>query len=242
MTERTCFAGDALGKAIDADGLDAIGAGSLGDERPGADGVASRAGRRFGLAGENRLVDAQINRLQENPIRNHLLAGLKESDIAHDDLRGRDRLLDAAAPYPRPRSHEQREPLQLELRSNLLRDADRRVRDNHAEKQGIAPIPERERERTKPRQNRVEDGHDVGADDARVGPADGPLALSTATGEPRARLRIAEARQALPSGCGAARRFDLRASAYRAHRRSPQRPGRLIQSDPRSTPIARHGP
>ncbi len=57
------------------------------------------------------------------------------------------------------------------LRSDLLDDADRGVRDEHAQEERVAPVAEGERDRAEDEQDQVEDREDVGADDARVGAA-----------------------------------------------------------------------
>src|SRR5262249_59754068 len=71
----------------------------------------------------------------------------------------------------RPRRNQGGKPVESTLGANLLERADRDVRHQDSEEQGVLPQPERERQHAEEGQDPVRDGQRVGADDACVGTA-----------------------------------------------------------------------
>ena len=82
------------------------------------------------------------------------------------------------------------------LRTYLLRDADAGVADEHAEKQRVLWLAERERHPTGDGEDQVEEREDVGPDDARVGTACRRGRRRAALGEPPRSLHLCEPRHA----------------------------------------------
>ena len=86
--------------------------------------VADDSRRRFGLARQGRLVQAQVERGKELAVCDHLIARLELRQVPDHDV------LDRHAPYvsvtvhPRLRRDQQREPVQGALGAHLLRDPD----------------------------------------------------------------------------------------------------------------------
>ena len=93
------------GVAVRADRGDRVGADALDRERSGAHGVAGLARDRLGLAGEDRLVDAQRFRLLERAVGDDLVAGADPDEIADDELLHRNdpRLARRGSPSPAAR-------------------------------------------------------------------------------------------------------------------------------------------
>ena len=178
-----------------ADRSDAVGAGPLDHERAGQDRVSGEMTGRLGLAGQHRLIEVKIGRREKRPVRDQLIAGLHDHDIVDDELLGRQRASLIIAPHPRRRRDQQREAIECPLRSHLLDDPDRRVGHDDAEEQGVARIPEDQRQRPEDGQDEVEHSQDIGPDDARVGSAGFGSPRATLAGQPSLGLGLAQSRR-----------------------------------------------
>ncbi len=114
------------------------------------------------------------------------------------------------------RRDERGEPVESALRPHLLDDPDRRVRDEDAKEERIAPVAEHERDDAEDEQDEVEDREDIGANDARVGAARSRRLDRAALGEP---LRCLLRRQ--PVGAGRASECSTAVIAVTDLRRRP---------------------
>ena len=168
MAERAGLAEQAPGVAGRADRGDLVGPGALHHECAGAKLISGGPRHRLGLAGQDRLVETEINRPAELSVGNHLVPGLDFDNVPLDHPGRRDAARRAVAEHVGMWGDEQRESLQRPLGADLLRNSDPCVRDQDPEEQGVSPIAEHERHRAKAGQDQVEDREDVGADDAGV--------------------------------------------------------------------------
>ena len=99
--------------------------------------------------------DDLVSRLDAQQVtRRDLVDGNGSRDpVANDGCSGRD---------------ERSEAVERALRADLLRDPDRRVREQDAEEERVLPLAKHERRSAGDGEDEVEDREDVGADDARV--------------------------------------------------------------------------
>ncbi len=136
--------------------------------------VARLLGDGVGLAGEQRLVDLEVPRLNDLSIDDDLIAGPDLQQVVEHHLADGDLLHPAVTHHPRPRRAEQGEALQGGLGAQLLDDADGGVDDQHDPEQGILDgRHEHDDDQQRPQED-VEPGDDVGADDL-LRRAAGPL-------------------------------------------------------------------
>ncbi len=171
VPERPGLPGDPGRVALVADRAHDERARALDRERAGADLVAGTPFDRVRLAGQDRLVEAETGRADERAVGDDLVAGLELDAVAHDDPVHRHATARAVAYDRAGRLHERGEPVERPLRPHLLEDPDRGVRDQHADEESVARVPEGDDEDAEHRQDQVEDGEDVGPDDAPVGAA-----------------------------------------------------------------------
>ena len=183
VAKRPRLAGDLRRVAVHADRLDGEVALALDDERSRPHLAARRplGGQR--LAGEDRLVEPQRGRRLQRPVGHDLVARLEANEVTDYHLRHRDPGGRSVPDDRRRGGDERRQPVERPLGPHLLRDPDRRVRDQHAEKERILPLAEHQRGSAGDGQDQVEEREDVGADDARVRAAR-PLALRRPFGKP----------------------------------------------------------
>ena len=103
-------------------------------------------GRRHALAGQRGLVDLQRARLDDPPVRRHLVTGRQQDDVADDDLLGGDLGLGSVASDARGRLHHRLERVHRALRLALLAQADDGVEHrDHDQQDAGAPLLDRER-------------------------------------------------------------------------------------------------
>ena len=144
-------------------------------------------------------------RRTRSPVTSSLTAASRGSSVAHHRGGRRD---------------ERGEPVERMLRADLLRDADRRVRDQHPEEERITPIRERERQRAEHDQDQIEDRERVRANDAaRTSGCVAGGGNIPALGQPPARLDLAQPLGHLRPRRGRHRR---RIDARRRARRLPR--------------------
>src|SRR5579875_3209538 len=86
MPERAGLAGDALRVARGADRRDPVRPRPLDRERAGANLLAGAALDRTRLAGEDRLVEAELDRALEHSVGDHLVARLDPHEVADADV------------------------------------------------------------------------------------------------------------------------------------------------------------
>jgi hypothetical protein len=193
MAERARLSAESLRVAVLADRGHLAPRGALDDERAGPDLVARRTDDRLALAGQDRLVEPQAIRFRDHRVSDQLVVRLEPQRVTDDDVLDRDAACAAVADHGRRRGDERGQAIQRPLRPHLLHDADRGVRDDDAEEQGIAGIPEQQREDAEHRQDGVEDRDDIGDDDARVRAAGHRPRNRPPLGQAPRRLELGEA-------------------------------------------------
>jgi hypothetical protein len=140
-------------------------AAARGDERAGEQDIPRLLLDGLRLAGEQRFVDREVDRVEHGCIRDDLVAGAQHHRVAEHHLIGRHRAERAVAQHRHHGRCEQREPVERELRAHLLHDADGRIADHDAEEQAVAQVAEDQDEHEARREDGVEQREDVVADD-----------------------------------------------------------------------------
>ena len=151
-----------------------VGADSIGDEAPGAcdhegsreDRVADVLHDRIRLAREQRFVDLEPAAVHDGAVDRDLVARGQLDEVADHDLLdgggGRDSLADRGD----GRRRQDGETVERLLRPQLLDDADGGVRHHHDAEQRVPRLAHRDQDHDEQdRQQDVEAGDDVGADD-----------------------------------------------------------------------------
>ena len=193
VAELARLAHQALGVGVGAHGLRAVGARALDAVRPGAQGLAGGARDGLRLAGEDRLVEPQSLAAQNAPVGHHLVARAQQHQVSGHHLRHLHLARLAVAHHRRPGRDEGREPVETPLRAGLLHDPDARVQDQDGQEDRVAPVGEDQRDDAEEHQDHVEDGQQVGPQDAGPRAAGrGPLDLSP-LGQPALGLGLGEA-------------------------------------------------
>src|SRR6476469_630990 len=122
----------------------------------------------LGLASEDRLVDSEPHGLVEHAVRDELIARLDAQAVAGRDLVDRDGAHSGPVHDLRVRSDERGQAIERALRPNLLGRADAGIADENTDEQRVLPLAEGERHPPGDGEDEIEDGEDIGADDARV--------------------------------------------------------------------------
>ena len=147
---------DPLGVALGTDRRDLERPGSLDDERPRPHLLAHRPLHGGRLAGQDRLVEPEPGAREQEPVGDDLVAGREPDEVSLHDL-GDVKLPRLAVPDDRRlRRHERGQRIELLLGPELLPDSDPGVRDDDPEEEGVAPVPEGQREEAEREQDRVE--------------------------------------------------------------------------------------
>ena len=195
VAELARLAGDLLGVAVLAHGIDFVAARARDPERAREHPVSGPLADPVRLAGEQRLVDAQPARLHHRAVGDELVARLDSDDVARHDLVAAELDQAAVADHLRARRDQERELVERLLGLQLLADADARVDDRDQAEERVRPQPEREDEDEEDADDRVEERQRVGDDDARHRAARRGLGRA----EPRETPRRLRARESL--GC-----------------------------------------
>ena len=136
--------------------------------------------------------------VDERAVGDQLIARLDPDHVAGHHLVGGHLDHPPVADRLRARSDQQGQAVEGLLRPQLLADADRRVDDRDQPEERVGPQAERQDEDEEAADDRVEQGQDVGGDDARDRAAVGRLGLAQ-PGEPARRLG---AREPVVQRCG----------------------------------------
>ena len=185
---------DPVGEAVRRDGLRHVAAAAGRREAAAEHLVAEPLADDVALAGELRLVDADVARDQP-AVEHDLVAGLDRDEVAEHELLGRD-LGDLAGPDHRRRGpREEGDPVERPLGADLLDDPDDDVgRDDAQGHEGVhRPADQHERDAQR-EQDVVDEREDVLAQDLRVGPGGRRRrGVAVARGAPALDLGVVEA-------------------------------------------------
>src|ERR1022692_3132048 len=168
MTKRSRLARQPRRETLSPNRRHLIDTSPLAHERTRTQLIADTVANRLGLAAQDRLVHAQIAGRQHPPIGDELIARLDDDEITQHHPLDPNKPLDPLTAHASMWRHQHRQAIEGTLRADLLRDPNPSVRNDHTQKQRIAPITENQRHRTKASENRVENRQHIGADNARV--------------------------------------------------------------------------
>ena len=122
-------------------------------------------GDRLALAGQQRLVEVEPDGGDDVTVDDHLVARPQHEEFVGDDLAHREFDVVAVTPRQRLRSVQELELVQRVARPELLHDADDRVGDDDARKQGVLRKPGDQDQDEQRRDDGVDRREDVGAHD-----------------------------------------------------------------------------
>ena len=153
--------------------------------------------------GDDRLVQRECLCLHEPTVGDDLVAGRQPDKVSDDQLLDVHPSRPSVSHEGRRRFDERGKPVEGALCADFLGDPDRGVRNQDAEKERVAPVRVEQCQGTEDRQDQVENGENVGADDASVGatrrerrqrPANGEAALRLGRGEADGRWSASDGR------------------------------------------------
>ena len=152
-----------VGVAAHPVGADPAGAGHHG--AAGQHGVAGLLGHRFGLPGEQRLVELEPVGFQHRAVHGDLVPAAQFEHVVQDDAVQRD-LGDGAVPdRPGPPGGQDRQPVQRPLGPQFLRHPDAGVDHEHHAEQRVLRRPDDQDHDEQGAQDRVEPRQHVGPQD-----------------------------------------------------------------------------
>ena len=121
------------------------------------------------LAAEQRLVHLELDGGEHHAVHRDLIAGRDVDDVAGHDLFGGDLVNRAVADDPHARGADHGEPVEGDLGSQLLDDADQRVGHQDDPEQRVAVLLGGQHHQQERAEDGVEAGEDVGAQDVADG-------------------------------------------------------------------------
>ncbi len=213
--------GELVGEALEPDLLGLVVAAAGGAEAAREQGVAVGLEDEVGLTGEERLVDLEPALAAHAPVDDYLVAGAQAEQVADHDLRGVDLALGAVAHDRRLGARQDRDAVDGALGADLLKEADERVGQDHADgDEGVEVAAEDDEEDPEAEVEVVDEVEDVGADDLLVGAAGVHLdVVALAGGAAARRFGVAETARRGAAGPRSGGRADglLCAVGGRAH-------------------------
>jgi hypothetical protein len=167
VAEGLRLARDFAGVALLADRVDDVVAGARDAEGARKHPVALALADPVGLAGQQGLVHRQPAGFGDLAVGDELVAGADRDQVAGHDLVGDQLHLGPVADDPRVGGDEDGDFVQRLLRLLLLVDTDAGVDDGDQAEDRVGVEPEPDVEDEEAGDDRVEEGEDVGGDDAR---------------------------------------------------------------------------
>ena len=182
--------------------------------------VTSPLVHRLGLAGQQRLIGLQARAGAHHAVCHQLIARPQVDQITGHQLRYREFPRRTVADHPDPGSAEHRQPVERQLRAQLLPDTDHRIGDKHDPEQSVLRLAHDQDHRQQDAQDEVEPRHDVRAQDLAHRPAGTlPARVPQPPRAPLGNLRAAQtARPRHPNGQS---RHPWRRGSRISHVRSP---------------------
>jgi hypothetical protein len=131
--------GQLLGAALRANRVGLEQPGAFDDEPTRPHPISLVAQYELGLAGEVGLVEGEPAGRHERSVSHDLVACRDSNRVADDDILDRHPDLVAVAHHDRFGRDQRREPVELALGTDLLERANRDVRDDDPQEQGVTP-------------------------------------------------------------------------------------------------------